>query len=229
MSLYPYQILQEQYRFADLIRDKLNNCTRESKINHKEYNLRKIVCNANLLDNVLNNIDNIKLDFIKKQELDFKDRYLIRRDNEFNNGYYEDVEEDENDDEDYESNTIIRPIPTKITPVYEDFTDFYETEAEEEEEEEENYYTEQGSSKFNNGSASNYTYERNGDSNEYLEVNQDMSSQHGVDGTDEDTIQNVPRQTPMDVSPINTLMSTDKQSSLQKTHKQQCIVAQHTV
>ncbi|CAL9728658.1 hypothetical protein MOUN0_E02850 [Monosporozyma unispora] len=90
MSTYPFQLLQDNYKLAGMAKDKLNRCIspRSSHSKRTEYNLREVVGHANLLDNVLTNIDKIKFNYLKEQE--YK---LHQRSNEFyrNSSYGNDL------------------------------------------------------------------------------------------------------------------------------------------
>lgn len=90
MSAYPFQLLQDNYKLAGLAKDKLNQCISPmgKHCRRKEFNLREVVGHANLLDDVLNNIDKIKYDYLKEQEF-----RLNQRSNEFykNSSYGNDL------------------------------------------------------------------------------------------------------------------------------------------
>lgn len=116
MSAYPFQLLQDNYKLAGLAKNKLNHCISPTNSHQKriEYNLREVVGHANLLDNILSNIDMIKFNYLKEQE--YK---LHQRSNEFykNSSYGNDIvkrsyhdpycfEDDEGEDEDEEDNNL---------------------------------------------------------------------------------------------------------------------------
>lgn len=202
-----YQLLQQQYRFADLIRDKLNNCTRGSKIDHKEYNLRKIVCNANLLDNVLRNIDDIKLSYIRKQEDFFKDNYLKNSDYYAQNGEFD---EDKTEDGELDG-TIVRPVPTRMISAYGNFGDLGEEDEEDEEEDEEDGEDDED---YINPNGSNYTYSTKTKGTDLFDncPNEATDTEHAVDS--------IPRSQPAVFTPTNPKLSV-----LRSNQKQPCIFA----
>lgn len=102
-----------------MAKDKLNQCISPRSSHSKkylEYNLREVVGHANLLDNVLTNIDNIKFDYIKEQEYKLHQRSndFFNRNNHNNHNNakkhhqlyytasYDEDEDEEEEDEEYE-------------------------------------------------------------------------------------------------------------------------------
>lgn len=119
MSAYPFQLLQDNYKLAGMAKDKLNQCISPRSSHSKksiEFNLREVVGHANLLDNVLTNIDNIKFDYIKEQEYKLHQRSNDFFRNNTSNGhsknhqlYYTasyDEEEEEQEEKHDENNYI---------------------------------------------------------------------------------------------------------------------------
>lgn len=76
MTPYPFQLLQEHYKLANLAKEKLNQCIsyRTTSGRKSEYNLREVVGHANLLDRVLISIDKIKYNYLQEQERKFRKR-----------------------------------------------------------------------------------------------------------------------------------------------------------
>ncbi|CCK69880.1 uncharacterized protein KNAG_0D01280 [Huiozyma naganishii CBS 8797] len=62
---YPFEELQNNYRLAAVVKNKLHSCTTGCK--RKGFDLREIVCHANLLDSILDNIDVLKYRYVSQQ------------------------------------------------------------------------------------------------------------------------------------------------------------------